>query len=103
MALQAIEGATPLPGCNAGKLEVVELDLGSMASVRELVKAERARKEPLDILICNAGVMAPPKRIQTVDGFEQQFQVTALPARISTAQSCNKAGYRTFTFVGRQA
>ena len=75
VALQAIEGATPLPGCSTGKLELVELDLGSLASVRKLVKAEKARKEPLDILICNAGVMAPPKRIETADGFEQQFQV----------------------------
>ena len=88
MMLQAIEGATPLPGCSTGKLELVELDLGSLASVRKLVKSEKARKEPLDILICNAGVMAPPKRIETADGFEQQFQVKVCFSRTSTALDC---------------
>lgn len=51
-------------------VEVVELDLASMKSVRTL--AERW-SGPLDLLINNAGVMAPPKRLYTEDGFELQF------------------------------
>jgi NAD(P)-dependent dehydrogenase (short-subunit alcohol dehydrogenase family) len=30
---------------------------------------------PLDILICNAGLMSPPQRLVTKDGLEMQFQV----------------------------
>ncbi len=46
------------------------LDLAAMASVREFVENWTG---PLDLLINNAGVMAPPKRARTVDGFELQF------------------------------
>jgi NAD(P)-dependent dehydrogenase (short-subunit alcohol dehydrogenase family) len=53
-----------------GSLEVVELDLSSMASVKS---AGEAWDGPLDLLINNAGVMAPPKRRMTEDGFELQF------------------------------
>jgi NAD(P)-dependent dehydrogenase (short-subunit alcohol dehydrogenase family) len=51
-------------------VEVEELDLASMRSVRSL--AERW-DGPLDLLINNAGVMAPPRRSVTSDGFELQF------------------------------
>jgi NAD(P)-dependent dehydrogenase (short-subunit alcohol dehydrogenase family) len=50
--------------------EIVELDLASMASVRA---AAESWDGPLDLLVNNAGVMAPPKRRVTVDGFELQF------------------------------
>lgn len=49
---------------------VEQLDLASLASVREF--AERLPAERLDLLINNAGVMAPPRRL-TADGFESQF------------------------------
>jgi NAD(P)-dependent dehydrogenase (short-subunit alcohol dehydrogenase family) len=51
-------------------VEVVELDLADMESVRTF--AERWGG-PLDLLINNAGVMAPPRRTTTHDGFELQF------------------------------
>jgi NAD(P)-dependent dehydrogenase (short-subunit alcohol dehydrogenase family) len=54
----------------AGTAEVIELDLASMASVRA---AAESWAGPLDILINNAGVMAPPKPRTTDDGFELQF------------------------------
>jgi NAD(P)-dependent dehydrogenase (short-subunit alcohol dehydrogenase family) len=50
--------------------EIVELDLASMESVRTVAESWDG---PLDLLINNAGVMAPPKRRATVDGFELQF------------------------------
>ena len=50
--------------------EVIEIDLASMASVRA---AAESWDGPLDILINNAGVMAPPKPRTTDDGFELQF------------------------------
>lgn len=48
------------------------LDLASLASVKAFVDDYRASGEPLDILINNAGVMAPPLSY-TADGFEMQM------------------------------
>jgi NAD(P)-dependent dehydrogenase (short-subunit alcohol dehydrogenase family) len=53
-------------------LEVVELDLGSLASVAGAAKAVLAGHDRVDLLITNAGVMATPEG-RTVDGFETQF------------------------------
>ncbi len=55
-----------------GSVEVLELDLGSLASVRGFAEAYLARHDRLDGLVNNAGVMGPPKGT-TVDGFETQF------------------------------
>lgn len=60
------------------RMELVILDLASLASVRSFAEKELAQRRPLDILINNAGVMAPPKRLQTVDGFELQFGTNVL-------------------------
>ena len=54
----------------AAELDVVHLDLSSMASVRALGDQWTG---PIDLLVNNAGVMAPPKRLTTEDGFELQF------------------------------
>ena len=53
----------------AGETEVRELDLASLASVREFAAAWDGE---IDLLINNAGVMAPPLT-RTADGFELQF------------------------------
>jgi NAD(P)-dependent dehydrogenase (short-subunit alcohol dehydrogenase family) len=58
--------------------EVVLLDLASLASVRAFAEAELALGVPLDLLINNAGVMAPKKRLETADGFELQFGTNVL-------------------------
>src|ERR1700760_1600737 len=63
------------PGC---EFELALLDLASLASVRDFAAQELAHNRPLDLLINNAGVMAPPKRLQTVDGFELQFGTNVL-------------------------
>jgi NAD(P)-dependent dehydrogenase (short-subunit alcohol dehydrogenase family) len=55
-----------------GSIELVELDLASLASVRACADALRARGEPFDLVIANAGVMATPFG-HTADGFETQF------------------------------
>lgn len=57
------------------EVEVRELDLGSLDSVRSFAKVFNSEHRRLDLLICNAGIMAPPERSQTADGLEQQFQV----------------------------
>lgn len=55
-----------------------QLDLASLASVRDFAKRLQQRQRHVDLLICNAGIMAPPERLQTEDGLEQQFQVNYL-------------------------
>lgn len=55
------------------RLELRLLDLASLASVAEFADAEVTAGRALDILINNAGVMMPPKRETTSDGFELQF------------------------------
>src|SRR3954470_25016073 len=54
------------------KPELEELDLASLASVRAFAERFRRGHEHLDLLINNAGVMAPPRK-RTADGFELQF------------------------------
>jgi NAD(P)-dependent dehydrogenase (short-subunit alcohol dehydrogenase family) len=49
------------------------LDLSSLATVRALVAELIAEGRPIHILINNAGVMTPPTRQLTVDGFELQW------------------------------
>src|SRR5271165_3005483 len=57
---------------NGGGLELVELDLASLASVRACADALVADGQTFDLVIANAGVMACPKGT-TADGFETQF------------------------------
>lgn len=55
------------------KLSIRQLDLSSLESVAALGEQLTAEGRPIDILINNAGVMTPPQRQQTHDGFELQF------------------------------
>ena len=64
-----------VPTANA---EVVLLDLASLESIRAFSAAENALEISLDLLINNAGVMAPKHRQETVDGFELQFGTNVL-------------------------
>ncbi len=58
--------------------ELAIFDLASLASVREFAEQELAKGRPMHILINNAGVMTPPKRLETADGFELQFGTNVL-------------------------
>src|SRR3954470_19756310 len=66
-ARRAIETAVP-----GAQLELAELDLASLDSVRAFAERYRRAHERLDLLINNAGVMATPRR-RTADGFELQL------------------------------
>ena len=55
------------------KLSLEALDLSSLASVAALGEKLRADEIPINLLINNAGVMTPPDRQTTADGFELQF------------------------------
>ncbi|GLY93817.1 SDR family oxidoreductase [Actinoplanes sp. NBRC 103695] len=57
----------------AAAVSLRELDLSSLASVAALGATLRGENRPLHILINNAGVMTPPDRQTTADGFELQL------------------------------
>ena len=61
----------PGPG-SLGALDVIQLDLADLASVRSAAASLAEHYGALDVLINNAGVMAPPRTL-TCDGFEVQF------------------------------
>jgi protochlorophyllide reductase len=77
-------------------LEIAQLDLASLASVRAFATDFLSTHNRLDRLFNNAGVMAIPRR-ETQDGFEMQFGTNhlghfaltglILPALLVTAQS----------------
>ncbi|HEY8816609.1 MAG TPA: oxidoreductase [Candidatus Dormibacteraeota bacterium] len=64
-------------GAPDAALEVVALDLGSLASVHAAAGQILASHQTIDILVNNAGVMGITER-KTVDGFEMQFGVDHL-------------------------
>lgn len=59
-------------------VELSLLDLASLASVRQAAERELSSGGPLQVLINNAGVMAPPQRLETADGYELQFGTNVL-------------------------
>ncbi|MGR0319655.1 SDR family oxidoreductase [Agromyces sp. ZXT2-3] len=57
----------------AARVSLRSLDLSSLDSVAALGDTLRDEGEPIHLLINNAGVMTPPDRQVTADGFELQF------------------------------
>jgi NAD(P)-dependent dehydrogenase (short-subunit alcohol dehydrogenase family) len=66
-ALKQITAAVP-----GAQLSLAPLDLASLASVEAFAQGFRSEHDGLDLLLNNAGVMAPPRRV-TSDGFELQL------------------------------
>ncbi|MEB3326424.1 MAG: oxidoreductase [Synechococcus sp.] len=60
-----------------GQIDLLDLDLADLASVRAAARQLADRYGRLDLLINNAGVMGLPRRL-TSDGFEMQFGVNHL-------------------------
>lgn len=84
-AIARIKATTP-----RADLRFEKVDLGSLASVGDLAKRILDGGTPVDMLINNAGVMTPPDRQTTTDGFELQFGTNylshfALTARLMPA------------------
>jgi NAD(P)-dependent dehydrogenase (short-subunit alcohol dehydrogenase family) len=80
---------------NGGSLDLVQLDLASLDSVRRCADGLLAARKPFDLIIANAGVMACPKGT-TVDGFETQFGTNHLGhfVLVNRIASLLKAGSR---------
>lgn len=55
------------------RVQIAALDLSSLASVAALGESLLSDGRPIHLLINNAGVMTPPDRQTTADGFELQF------------------------------
>jgi len=66
-AAARIRGSVP-----DAQLEIMQVDLASLASVRSFAEEYLAQHDRTDVLINNAGLMACPQGT-TVDGFELQF------------------------------
>ncbi len=59
-------------GVPSAALDVMSLDLSSLASVRSFASAVLSKYKRIDVLLNNAGLMAVPYA-KTADGFEMQF------------------------------
>lgn len=59
------------------KVDYIIVDLASLKQVRDCVETFKDRFEKLDVLINNAGVCLPERRI-TEDGMEESFQINHL-------------------------
>jgi NAD(P)-dependent dehydrogenase (short-subunit alcohol dehydrogenase family) len=74
--LKKAQGATAVvrdeAATSGGSLELVELDLANLKSVRACADGLLDKGNPFDLVIANAGVMATPFG-HTADGFETQF------------------------------
>ncbi|WP_440412300.1 SDR family oxidoreductase [Neorhizobium petrolearium] len=78
-----IAGRNPTKGADAirrikekvpqAKVAMEIVDLGDLASIEALAKRLKETRDHIDVLINNAGVMTPPTRQTTKDGFELQF------------------------------
>jgi NAD(P)-dependent dehydrogenase (short-subunit alcohol dehydrogenase family) len=69
MACRNLEKGEAAAASVSGEVEVRQLDLADLGSVQAFAEGFG---EPLDLLINNAGIMAPPRRL-TADGFESQL------------------------------
>ena len=79
-AQQSLEGAAGDPGPDSsttGSLIPLQLDLADLGSVAAAAQQVAERWGRLDLLINNAGVMAPPRQLSR-QGFELQFAVNHL-------------------------
>jgi NAD(P)-dependent dehydrogenase (short-subunit alcohol dehydrogenase family) len=76
------------------RADLVALDLASLDSIRSFAQGFKDAHEGLDLLINNAGVMAPPRRT-TKDGFELQFGTNHLGHFALTGLLLGALGGRT--------
>lgn len=72
-AVAQVKAAAP-----GADIKFEQVDLASLKSVAEFGERLRGQRDSLDMLINNAGVMVPPERQETVDGFELQFATNYL-------------------------
>jgi NAD(P)-dependent dehydrogenase (short-subunit alcohol dehydrogenase family) len=102
---QAATAQVRSQAARGGSLQLVQLDLASLESVRRCADGLLAAGKPFDVIIANAGVMACPKGT-TIDGFETQIgtnhlghfvlvnRIASLLRRGSRLVNLSSAGHR---------
>lgn len=68
------------------KVSFEKIDLANLSSIKAFASKMISKGQAIDLLINNAGVMTPPKRLETADGFELQFGTNHLGHFALTAQ-----------------
>lgn len=106
MAARNVESATKcketiIKGCPNATIDVMQLDVSSLESVKMFANEYISKGLPLNILICNAGVMSLPYGLSK-DGIENHFATNyvghfhltnlLLDTMKSTAQKCGDEG-----------
>lgn len=71
-AARSEDARTELAQSGTGNVDLIEMDLGDLTSVRSAAEALRSRVSKIDGLVNNAGIMNTPEG-KTKDGFELQF------------------------------
>ncbi|WP_439490282.1 SDR family oxidoreductase [Algoriphagus sp.] len=68
------------------KVSFEKIDLADLSSIKAFASRMTSKGQPINLLINNAGVMTPPKRLETADGFELQFGTNHIGHFALTAQ-----------------
>lgn len=70
----------------SAKIGFEKIDLADLSSIKAFADKMITRGQAIDLLINNAGVMTPPNRLETNDGFELQFGTNHIGHFALTAQ-----------------
>jgi len=85
----------------SAKISFEKIDLADLSSIEAFASRMISKGQAIDLLINNAGVMTPPKRLETADGFELQFGTNHIGHFALTAQLlpllCKSPGARVVT------
>jgi NAD(P)-dependent dehydrogenase (short-subunit alcohol dehydrogenase family) len=68
------------------KVSFEKIDLADLSSIKAFALRMASKGQAIGLLINNAGVMTPPKRLETADGFELQFGTNHIGHFALTAQ-----------------
>jgi len=68
------------------KVSFEKMDLADLSSIKAFASRMNTKGQAIDLLINNAGVMTPPKRLETADGLELQFGTNHIGHFALTAQ-----------------
>ncbi|KAF2104428.1 NAD(P)-binding protein [Rhizodiscina lignyota] len=77
-AIQAIEEVKGLFPASEGRLEFINIDLSDLRTVKPAAEAFLSKESRLDVLTNNAGILFPPRDLQSAQGYELQLCANCL-------------------------